>query len=838
MARHTIDFGIDLGTTNSSIAILERTGPTVIRNREGTSEVTPSAVHIDKNGVVNVGRAAKSKLEVDEANAACEFKRSMGTVQSKVFKRSGITMSPEELSAEVLKSLKQDVESLRGETVEAAVITVPADFDQPQCASTRKAAELAGIRQSPLLTEPVAAALAYSFQREIPKSFWLMYDFGGGTFDAALVRFNDSIGQVVNHGGDNLLGGGDIDRSIVDHLLVPELQRHYNLIDFNRGNPKWSGAFGKLKLAAEEAKIRVSTAESAEIQFDYLCQDDNGESVELEFTLTRHHVERFIEPLTRRAIAVCKKVLSEKRIGPSDVEKLVLVGGPTLTPYMRQMLSDSSIGLGIPLEFSIDPLTVVARGAAVFAGGLKIDFSKPAAPEAGTFQIELEYQPMGTDTEPTIGGKVLPPPGQRVEGGTVELVNANSQPPWRSGKIKLNSNGAFMTQLFAEANNQNIFAIELCDVTGKKLRCSPSELTYTVTTVVFERPPLEHNIGVETLGNKISLFFKKGTSLPARKMRVHTTAEVLRPGKDAHGIHIPVVEGPYPKADLNRAIGFLSIFDHQIRREIPPNSEVEITLEIDESRILKGEAYIPVIDQSFELPMIDMKKPTPKPEELKTDITRQSRRIEELKRKLKDIEDQAAREELKNIDQQNLIGDIKTLLVSARNPDDARVCENRIKELKAKLDRVEDDIEIPALKLEARHEIEWTRQALASAEPDDRHRGELLISELDGAIDGDPEELRRKIDELNSFRMSVAMGQMEWWLGMHSYLLARRAELNDQDAANKWLVQAERSVAGGDFEALKAACRQLWALLPADEQQRGYGGNTFISKDASMGTSA
>src|SRR5438876_196731 len=580
----------------------------------------------------------------------------MGSNRTKSFQRSGMKMSAEELSAEVLKQLKRDVASVRlGELVEAAVITVPADFDQPQCASTRRAAELAGIKQSPLLTEPVAAALAYTYQREVPRAFWLMYDVGGGTFDAALVRFNDGIGQAVNHGGDNQLGGSDIDSLIVDHLLVPELQRSYNLHDFNRGHPHWNGAFAKLLLAAEEAKIRLSTLETVDIQLDFLGQDDHGDTVEVDFTLTRKHVEQFVEPLTRRAIEICKKVLAEKRLGAADIEKLVLVGGPTLTPYMRQMLSDTSVGLGIPLEFGIDPLTVVARGAAVFAGGLKVDFSRPATVQHGAFQVQLEFEPMGTDTEPTIGGKIVASEGQKLEGCTVEFVNRDAQPPWRSGKTKVNSNGVFLTQLFAGSAGQNVYQIEVCDATGKRQECTPAELTYTLTTVVFQRPPLEHNIGVETVGNQISLFFKKGATLPARKMRVHMTAEALRPGSNGRGIHIPVVEGPYPKADLNRAIGFLSIFDHQVKREVPPNSELEITLEIDESRILKGEAYIPVIDQSFELPMIDMKKPTPKPEDLKSEVTRQTKRMEDLKHTLVEIEDPSARNELRSIDQQNLV---------------------------------------------------------------------------------------------------------------------------------------------------------------------------------------
>ncbi len=202
MARQTIDFGIDLGTTNSSIAVLEKNGPYVFRNNEG-NQITPSAVYIDKKGAIRVGDSAKERIVSEPNDAASEFKLWMGTEQKKVFVRANRVFSPEELSAEVLKSLKQDIKKSAGEDVEAAVITVPAAFDTPQSIATERAAKLAGIQLSPLLQEPIAAALAYGFQSDRENVFWLVYDFGGGTFDAAVIHVRDGLIQVVNHGGDN-----------------------------------------------------------------------------------------------------------------------------------------------------------------------------------------------------------------------------------------------------------------------------------------------------------------------------------------------------------------------------------------------------------------------------------------------------------------------------------------------------------------------------------------------------------------------------------------------------------------------------------------------------------
>src|SRR3984893_4923874 len=214
MKRTTIDFGIDLGTTNSAIAVFtgNRGEPTkIIKNtRDGTdSDITPSAVYINKKGELRVGRRAKDRLEDEDQDVHIEFKRQMGTDHSYVFRSSGQRRKPEELSAEILKSLRGDVQQRTGEVVESAVITVPAAFELHQCDATRKAAEIAGFKQSPLLQEPVPAALAYGFDVDSKKTYWLVFDFGGGTFDAAIIKSEEGTIHVVDHGGDNFLGGSN-----------------------------------------------------------------------------------------------------------------------------------------------------------------------------------------------------------------------------------------------------------------------------------------------------------------------------------------------------------------------------------------------------------------------------------------------------------------------------------------------------------------------------------------------------------------------------------------------------------------------------------------------------
>jgi molecular chaperone DnaK len=391
MKRATIDYGIDLGTTNSAIAVLQGVEPQLVPNSLG-SAITPSALWIDKRRHFRVGQEAKQRYEADPDNCDIEFKIRMGTGQAgkKCFAASGTTMLPEELSAEVLKSLKADVRSIRGEDLRTAVITVPADFELPQTSATRKAAELAGIEVSPLLQEPVAAAYAYGFQDESEKVYWLVYDFGGGTFDAAIVQVREGSIRVINHAGDNHLGGKLIDWDIVEKLLVPNLFAKCRWLadkDFRRGNLQWRTAFAKLKAAAETAKIEVCrTNHPSEIWVEGLL-DAGGSAVDFEYRLTVSDLQEVVSPYVMRTLNLCHKALEDKGLKGKDLTKVLMVGGTSLIPWLRDQVAAD---LQAPLDFHIDPMTVVARGAAIYAGTQRLPAELLPQPEAGAFQIVLE----------------------------------------------------------------------------------------------------------------------------------------------------------------------------------------------------------------------------------------------------------------------------------------------------------------------------------------------------------------------------------------------------------------------------------------------------------------
>jgi molecular chaperone DnaK len=251
--RDTIDFGIDLGTSNSAIALAEGNTVTVIKNNDGW-DITPSAVWLPRPDILHVGRRAKERVTSDPDNAAAEFKLEMGLADvARTFVAADRTLTPQQLSAEVLKSLRADAAHHCGQAPDAAVITVPAAFALNQNRATTEAATLAGFDVAcPLVQEPTAAAFAYGFHDEaVDRAYWLVFDFGGGTFDAAVVSKDNGDLRVRDHAGDPYLGGKLIDWALVDRILVPAVTRDIGLVDFRRDNPRWRKEFAKLKAAAE-----------------------------------------------------------------------------------------------------------------------------------------------------------------------------------------------------------------------------------------------------------------------------------------------------------------------------------------------------------------------------------------------------------------------------------------------------------------------------------------------------------------------------------------------------------------------------------------------------------
>ncbi|EGQ43816.1 MAG: molecular chaperone [Candidatus Nanosalina sp. J07AB43] len=347
--------GIDLGTTRSAMAHIEDGEPKVIENKEG-ERVTPSVVGFD-DGERLVGKPAKNQLLTNEEDTVKSIKRHMG--EDYEVELDGDDYTPQEVSSMILQKLKQDAEDKLGEDIEKAVITVPAHFDDTQRQATKDAAEIAGLEAERILNEPTAAAMAYGLDDDREKTI-LVYDFGGGTFDVTVLEIGDGIYEVQSTEGDNDLGGDDFDQEIVDYLLEEFEQE--NGIDLSENDE----AMQRLRENAEEAKKELSSRESTKISIPFIYQED-GDTYNLDQELTRSKFESLVEDLVQRTTDPTQKAMDDAGAGNSDLDEVILVGGTTRVPAVREHVQAIT---GQEPNKEVNPAEAVADGAAIQAGSI------------------------------------------------------------------------------------------------------------------------------------------------------------------------------------------------------------------------------------------------------------------------------------------------------------------------------------------------------------------------------------------------------------------------------------------------------------------------------------
>ena len=350
--------GIDLGTTNSCVAVMEGGKPTVIPNAEG-GRTTPSVVAINKDGERLVGQVAKRQAVANHDNTVISIKREMGTDHKATL--GGKEYTAPEISAMILSKLKADAESYLGSKVSQAVITVPAYFNDSQRQATKDAGKIAGLEVLRIINEPTAASLAYGLDKgENKNQKILVYDLGGGTFDVSILEIGEGVFEVLSTNGNTRLGGDDFDQRIID-LLVEEFKKAEG-VDLSKDKL----AMQRLKEAAEKAKIDLSASTKTTISLPFITADANGPK-HLEYDLTRAKFDSLTEDLVVKTIDCTKRALSDAKLSTSDIDKVILVGGSTRIPAVFEMVKNVT---GKEPYKGINPDECVAIGAAIQAGVL------------------------------------------------------------------------------------------------------------------------------------------------------------------------------------------------------------------------------------------------------------------------------------------------------------------------------------------------------------------------------------------------------------------------------------------------------------------------------------
>jgi len=352
--------GIDLGTTNSCVSVLEGGEPTVIANAEG-ARTTPSIVAFAKNGEVLVGEVAKRQSVTNVERTIRSVKRHMGTNWN--IDIDGKKYTPQEISARILQKLKRDAEAYLGETVTDAVITVPAYFSDAERQATKEAGEIAGLNVLRIINEPTAAALAYGLDKADQEQTILVFDLGGGTFDVSLLEIGDGVVEVKATAGDNHLGGDDWDQALVDHLVQTFGSK--NGIDLTKDKM----AMQRVREAAEKAKIELSSSQQASVNLPYITVDAEKNPLFLDETITRAQFQTLTAPLLDRCKKPFQQVLKDSGIAIGNIKSVVLVGGSTRMPAVVDLVRDLTGGK--EPNKGVNPDEVVAVGASLQAGVLK-----------------------------------------------------------------------------------------------------------------------------------------------------------------------------------------------------------------------------------------------------------------------------------------------------------------------------------------------------------------------------------------------------------------------------------------------------------------------------------
>lgn len=624
MARLKIDYGIDLGTTNSAICRMEK-GEPIIKKSDTLKDTMPSCVSATKRRTVKVGDSAYNDMKSDKrratkswrqeaSNTYIEFKRTMGTDTLYPSSNMEKEYSSEELSAEVLKTLKSFITD---ENFKSVVITVPAKFTVNQKTATMEAAKLAGFEHCELLQEPIAAAMAYGLSSEQKDGYWMVFDFGGGTFDAALLKVEDGIMQVFDTEGDNYLGGKNLDYAIVDDIIIPYLQANYVIDGILADSAKKAVLRDAMKTYAEEVKNQLSFKDKEDIisNLGDLGEDEDGEEIELDLSITQEEASGAMRPHFQKAVDVCKELLKRNNMTGAQLDKLILVGGPTHSPLIRKMLKEQ---ITPNVDTSIDPMTAVATGAALYASTIDADLTVADDIEIGTIRLEVGYEATSVETTEWVSVKLDKQATGTICPAKVWIELLRGDKAWSSGKVEIDDMGNVIEANLIESK-PNSFSIVAYDAQGNSLECFPNELTIIQGSKVGAAPlPYHIGIAVYDARREKTVFeplvgLEKNKPLPAvGVINGRKTLKQMRPGVSEDTLRIPVYQADAytegTKAALYEYVADVVITGDDVESLIPEGSLVDVTLKANSSEMMVMEVYFPALDFTVEKTLDTSKK--------------------------------------------------------------------------------------------------------------------------------------------------------------------------------------------------------------------------------------
>jgi molecular chaperone DnaK len=827
--RQKIDYGIDLGTTNSAIARMDAGEARIIKSDDNQMDTTPSCIYFNKKKTMFVGQNAKNSIESEAlsafksrrqtpSNGYQEFKRTMGTDHKYESAYMERILTSEDLSAEVLKKLRGYI---RDEEVGSVVITVPAMFKQHQIDATQRAAELAGFKYCELLQEPIAASIAYGIKASANSGHWLVFDFGGGTFDAALMHVDDGIMKVVDTEGDNHLGGKNIDSAIVDQLFIPEIKKQCEIDNVLSEELSKKLLQDALKRYAEQAKITLSSKSSWDHFLEDFGPDDDGEEMQVELTISLEQYEKVCGPLFQKAIDICKQLLDRNKLTGSDLSSLVLVGGPTFSQTLRRMLKEQ---ISSRIDSTIDPMTAVANGAALFASTKNIP-SHLQKRDSSKAQLTLKYPETTVETHENLGIRVdrNKSSANLPSSFSIEVIRADSG--WSSGKVEMDGD-AEIIEVILNSGKANQFDLKLFGSDGSIIPCEPSSITI-IHGLKIANPTLPYSIGLEvynTMDGKQGVYAFKGLeknkTLPAKGKGSYKTAKDIRPGNRSDKFTVQFYQFSFgdegSRAILNDPFGGATITGEQLPAMLPAQSEVELTLSIDASRRASLSIYIPNLDETID---VEFESNTQTSEDV-ADLVGDVEQAREVAEKLESSEQSTNVSEFKNE-----LNEVERLLSNRGNDAGVKYeARQKLQRIFIALEKIKSINMWPELEVKLNSAMEYL---LVNDQRYGNEKSQQLVSDYQKRVRHAKSEKnynagKQLLDEINAFAFALIGQDIGLWMSwIKEYDQDfETTEWTDKREARRVLNDAKSMIATNPSKSkVEEAVRKLWTLMPKEKRE-------------------
>lgn len=809
--------GIDLGTTNSAISVFDGEEVRIYKSK-GQSDVTPSNIYIDKKGKRFYGHKAYEALKgANSERVAKKFKRYMGTSTNIEF--ADITMTPVECSAEILRELMRCLpEDIMLSDDKATVITVPAAFDQRQNTATEEAAKLANIGKVALMQEPVAAIMRIVKNTQKNGSF-IIFDMGGGTLDVAIATYFNGKVDVIAHGGIAMCGGADIDRLIVNEIVIPWIKENYDVPSNFRGIEKYEKGLKIAAYLAEEAKIELSSSDTANIYGSLNISDESDDEIELDIPIERAEIDSLIVDLEREAIQATRDTIKKSGMSIDAFDRIVFIGGPCNYKPLRDRVCRE---LGLKAEgLEVNPMTAVSEGAAIFAESIdwttKEHFRKSSNAEAKTSEdlgLNFKIEARTSADKAKVAVKLK----ADVSGYTFEIKSVDTG--WASGSLELKNGN--MIKVPVEKMGNNTFEVFVYDDANRLVKLENNTIVITRTAASVGAILASHSLGVEVsdsaFDDSTSLDFvvREGDKLPVAGKKTFKAKETIKSGTN-QALIINVWQGDIvTPVQENKFVGTMKIEGTDLEYgSIRAGDEFYFDYKIDEAGVLNVDITFPKLDICF-----NSGKNFYTPEDGQEDMNS----IDTIKRISADgdsLLDQI--DEYGEKIQDERLSQVEELANKARNLIDTSVVDPE--EVKKNCDNIDkakkilNDIRKDNLSIMRRSEIESAQEYYDSevaqfASAVEKQEFRNLFNLANNIIDRNDSQFEQVIESIRGKSMIILFKKSdEYVIGMFQYYRARPYLFNNQRIFKQLVDEGTQAIQSGEYEDLRRIIAKMFQIM-------------------------